>query len=44
MKRTCAMMLRFHRSELDALTKKARKARMSRDGTGDAGAGCGSIA
>ena len=31
MKRTCAMMLRFHRSELDALTKKARKARMSRE-------------
>lgn len=31
MKRTCAMTLRFHRSELEALTKKARKANMSRE-------------
>ena len=32
MKRTCAMTLRFHRSELEALTQKARKANMSREG------------
>lgn len=31
MKRTCAMTLRFHRSELEALTQKARKANMSRE-------------
>ena len=31
MKRTCAMTLRFHRSELEALTQKARKAKMSRE-------------
>ena len=31
MKRTCAITLRFHRSELEALTQKARKANMSRE-------------
>ena len=31
MKRTCAMTLRFHRSELEALTQKSRKANMSRE-------------
>ena len=31
MKRTCAMTLRFHRSELETLTQKARKANMSRE-------------
>lgn len=32
MKRPCGMMIRFTRTELDALTKKARKAGMSREG------------
>ena len=31
-KRPCGMTLRFTRAELDALTKKARKANMSREG------------
>ncbi len=31
-KRSCGMTLRFTRAELDALTKKARKANMSREG------------
>lgn len=31
-KRPCGMMLRFTRAELDTLTKKARKANMSREG------------
>ena len=32
MKRTCGMVLRFTKSEMDILTKKARKANMSREG------------
>ena len=32
MKRTCGMVLRFTKAEMDALTKKARKAHMSREG------------
>lgn len=32
MKRNCGMVLRFTKSEMDALTKKARKANMSREG------------
>ncbi len=32
MKRTCGMVLRFTKSEMDSLTKKARKANMSREG------------
>ena len=32
MKRPCGMILRFTKSEMDALTKKARKANMSREG------------
>lgn len=31
MKRNCSMVLRFSRSELDALTKKARKTNLSRE-------------
>jgi hypothetical protein len=31
-KRNCGMMLRFTKSEMDALTKKARKAGLSREG------------
>ena len=31
-KRNCGMMLRFTKGELDALTKKARKAGLSREG------------
>ncbi len=31
MKRTCGMVIRFTRAEMDALTKKARKANMSRE-------------
>ena len=31
MKRTCGMVLRFTKSEMDTLTKKARKANMSRE-------------
>ena len=31
-KRNCGMMLRFNKGELDALTKKARKAGLSREG------------
>jgi len=31
-KRNCGMMLRFTRSEIDALTKKARKSGLSREG------------
>ena len=32
MKRTCGMVLRFTKAEMDALNKKARKAHMSREG------------
>ena len=32
MKRTCGMVLRFTKAEMDALTKKAREAHMSREG------------
>ena len=32
MKRTCGMVLRFSKAEMDELTKKARKAHMSREG------------
>ena len=32
MKRTCGMVLRFTKAEMDSLTKKARKAHMSREG------------
>ena len=32
MKRTCGMALRLTKAEMDALTKKARKANMSREG------------
>ena len=32
LKRTCGMVLRFTKAEMDALTKKARKANMSREG------------
>jgi len=32
MKRTNEIKIRFHRSELDALTKKARKSGLSREG------------
>lgn len=31
MKRTCGMVIRFTRAEMDALTKKARKANLSRE-------------
>lgn len=31
-KRTCGMVLRFTKTEMDTLTKKARKANMSREG------------
>ncbi len=32
MKRPCGMVIRFTRAEMDNLTKKARKANMSREG------------
>lgn len=32
MKRNCSMLLRFSKAELDALTKKARKTKLSREG------------